>query len=79
MINNLGKIDSFLIQRASQLHIVWAIYYIYIAVEVTMNIAEHTPRWRSQLPENVNFMPTVRGLKMIYFTGTKCKISFIYM
>ena len=29
------------------LHIVWALYYIRIVVEVTMNMAEYTSSWQS--------------------------------
>ena len=29
------------------LHIVWALYYIRVAVEVTMNMAEYTSSWQS--------------------------------
>ena len=29
------------------LHIVWALYYIHIVVEVTMNMAEYTSSWQS--------------------------------
>ena len=34
---------------------------------------------RSEQPKNVNFEPIIRVLKMIFLTGTKCKIRFIYV
>ena len=40
--------------------------YIYIVVEVTMNMAEYGSR-RSQQPANVNFEPIIRGLKSDIF------------
>ena len=48
------------------LDIVWALYYVYIVVEVTMNMAKYGSR-RSQQPENVNFEPIIRGLKSDIF------------
>ena len=41
------------------LHIVWALYYIHIVVEVTMNMAEYTTvvvvgSQRPEQPKNVN-------------------------
>ena len=29
------------------LHIVWALYYVYIVVEVTINMAKYTCSWQS--------------------------------
>ena len=40
-----------------------------------MNMAEYCSR-RSQQSEN--FEPIIRGLKVIFFTETKCKIRFIW-
>ena len=34
---------------------------------------------RPEQPKHVNFEPIIRGLKMIFLTGTKCKIHFIYV
>ena len=48
------------------LHIVRALYYVYIAVEVTMNMARYGSR-QSQQPENVNFEPIIRELKSDVF------------
>ena len=48
------------------LHIVWALYYVYIVDEVTMNMAEYGS-WRSQQSANVNFDPIIRGLKRDIF------------
>ena len=44
------------------LHIIWASYYVYIVLEVTMNIAEYGSQ-RSEQPMNVKFDPIIRGLK----------------
>ena len=44
----------------------WALYYVYIVVEVTMNMAKYGSR-QSQQPENVNFGPIIRGLKSEIF------------
>ena len=41
-------------------------------------MAEYGSR-RSEQPQNVNFEPIKRGLKVIFLTGTKCKIRFIYL
>ena len=49
-----------------------------IVVEVTLNKAEYGSQ-RSHQPVNVNFEPIIRGLKMIFLTGTKCKTRFIYV
>ena len=34
---------------------------------------------RSEQPKNINFEPIIRVLKMIFLTGTKCKIRFMYV
>ena len=46
-----------------------------------MNMANYGSRRRrrSQQPENVNFEPIIRGLKVIFLTETKCNICFIYV
>ena len=54
------------------LHIVLALYYINIVVEVTMSTAEYCSQ-RSEQPMNVNFEPIIRGLKNGFLNGTKCK------
>ena len=43
-----------------------ALYYVYMVVEVTMNMAEYGSR-RSQQPANVNFALIIRGLKSDIF------------
>ena len=43
-----------------------ALYYVYMVVEVTMNMAEYGSR-RSQQSENVNSEPIIRGLKSDIF------------
>ena len=50
----------------TRLHIVWASYYIYLVVELTMNMAEYGSR-RSKQHKNVNFEPIIRGLKSDIF------------
>ena len=42
-----------------------------------MNMAENGGQL-SQQPENINFEPILRGLKVIFLTETKVKIRFIY-
>ena len=44
------------------LHIVWALYHVYIVVQVTMNMAEYGGQ-----PTNVTFGPIIRGLKSDIF------------
>ena len=44
---------------------VGALYYVYIVVEVTMNIGKYAA-W-SQQPKKVNFEPIVRGLESDIF------------
>ena len=45
------------------LHIVWALYNVYVVIDyVTMIMAEYGSR-RSQQPANVNFAQIIRGLK----------------
>ena len=43
-----------------------------------MNMAEYGSQ-RSEQPENVNFEPIKRSLKIDILTETKCKICFIYV
>ena len=43
-------------------HLAWALYYVYIVVEVTMNMTEYGSRW-SQQAANVNFEPIITGLR----------------
>ena len=43
-----------------------ALYYVYMVVEVTMNMAEYGSR-RSEQPQNVDFEPFIRGLKSDIF------------
>ena len=59
-----SRITSWLPKRV--LHIVGALYYVYIVVEVTLNRAEYGSQ-RSDQPENVNFEPIIRGLKSDIF------------
>ena len=46
--------------------IVWALYYVSIVVEVTLNSSEYDSH-RTDQPENVNFEPITRGLKSDIF------------
>ena len=46
--------------------IVWALYYVSIVVEVTLNSSEYDSH-RTDQPENVNFEPIIRGLKSDIF------------
>ena len=43
-----------------------------------MNMAKYGSR-RSQQAANANFEPIIRGLKVIFFTETTCKIHVIYV
>ena len=43
-----------------------------------MNIAKDGSQ-RSEQPENVNFEPNIRGLRMIFLCGAKCKIRYTYL
>ena len=38
---------KFFLKDVFRTHKVWALYYIHIAVEVTMNLAEYTRSWQS--------------------------------
>ena len=51
---------------------------LYVVFEVTMNMGEYGNQ-RSQQPQNVNFEPIIRGLRMIFLCGAKCKIRFIHV
>ena len=46
---------------------------------MTMNLTIKYGSRRSQQPDNVNFEPIIRGLKVIFLTETKCKIRIIYV
>ena len=59
------------------MHIVWDFYPAYIVVDVTMAMAEYGSQ-RSDQPENVNFEPIIRGLKVIFFLGPSVN-SISYM
>ena len=63
-IQKPSRITPWLSKRI--LHIIWALYCVYIVVEVTLNRAEYGSR-RSQQPANVNFRPIIRGLKSDIF------------
>ena len=52
------RITPWLLKRV--LHLVWDSYYVYIVVEVTLNMA----KW---LAVSVNFEPIIRGLKSDIF------------
>ena len=55
------------------LHIVWALYYVYIVVEVTLNRAKYGSQ-RSDQPDNFNFEPIIRALKSdIFWLGPSVK------
>ena len=58
-----GDADFF---RWKRRFLVWALYYVHVVVEVTMNMAKYGSR-RSQQPENVKFEPIIRGLKSDIF------------
>ena len=51
------------------LHIVWALYYIHIVLEVTMNMAEYTSSWQSAAgaAEECQYLNFEEDLKMILF------------
>ena len=72
-----SAIQTFLLQNYLELllpkrvlHIVWALYYVYIVVEVTLNRAKYGSQ-QSDQPENVNFKPIVWGLKSDIFDWDK--------
>ena len=44
---------------------------------MTMNLTIKYGSRRSQQPDNVNFEPIIRGLKVTFLTETKCKIRII--
>ena len=44
---------------------------------MTMNLTLKYGSRRSQQPDNVNFEPIIRGLKVTFLTETKCKIRII--
>ena len=52
--------------RKRVLHIVWALYYVYVENGITMNMAEYGSR-RSEQPQNVIFEPIIRRLKSDIF------------
>ena len=59
------------------LHIVWALYHVYIVVQVTMNMAEYGGQ-----PTNVTFGPIIRGLKSDIFhwgKGSRKKLLFFWI
>ena len=43
-----------------------------------MNMTECSSQQLEQ-PQNVNFEPIIRGLRMIFLCGAKCKIRFIHV
>ena len=61
------------------MHLVWALYYVYIVVEVTMNMAKYFAVSDKSCKRLSIFELIIRRLKNDIFNGTKCKVCFIYV
>ena len=64
------------------LHLVWALYYVYILVELTMIMAKYTCSWQSAAgaAKECQYLNQLEeDLKVTFLTETKCKIRFIYV
>ena len=62
--------------------VVWVVYYAYIVVEVTMNMAKYISIWQSATgaAEECQYLnQLLEDLKVIFLTETKCKIRFVYV
>ena len=63
-----NRLESFPDCQNVILHISWALYHVYMVIEMTMNMAEYGSQ-RSDQPENINFEQIIRGLKSDIFDG----------